>query len=136
VGETEIFIPSINVYFVECSDIKSRESLGYLSWLPLLILANSYIHRDFFHHFKMRSLSLSTALLLPALVASQLSGTVGPLTSRAAKAAVKVCNILDYGGVASATTDNSAAILDAWAACIDGGESWSIHVQYSFPADS
>jgi len=84
----------------------------------------------------MRSLFLSVALLLPALVASQLSGTVGPLTSRAAKAAVKVCNILDYGGVASATTDNSAAILDAWAACIDGGESWFIHEQYFFPADS
>jgi hypothetical protein len=136
VGETETFIPSINIYFVEFSNIKSTESLGCLSWLPLLLVANSYIQRDFFHHFKMRSLFLSTALLLPALVASQLSGTVGPLTSRAAKAAVKVCNILDYGGVASATTDNSAAILDAWAACIDGGESWSIHMQFCFPADS
>ncbi|EFX03038.1 rhamnogalacturonase a [Grosmannia clavigera kw1407] len=55
-------------------------------------------------------------------VAAQLSGTVGPTTSRAAKAATKVCNIMSYGGVASATTDNSAAIASAWAACKTGGE--------------
>lgn len=54
--------------------------------------------------------------------AAQLSGSVGPLTSRAAKAAVKTCNIMDYGGVADATTDNSQAINDAWAACSTGGE--------------
>jgi rhamnogalacturonan hydrolase len=60
--------------------------------------------------------------VLPSLISAQLSGTVGPLTSRAAKAAAKTCNILDYGGVASATTDNSAAIASAWAACVDGGE--------------
>ncbi|KUJ19449.1 glycoside hydrolase family 28 protein [Mollisia scopiformis] len=62
------------------------------------------------------------ALALPFLANAQLSGTVGPLTTRAEKAATKVCNILDYGGVASATTDNSAAITSAWAACVDGGE--------------
>lgn len=66
---------------------------------------------------------VSGALLaLPALVSAQLSGTVGPTTSTAAKAAVKICNILDYGGVASATTDNGAALLAAWTACISGGE--------------
>ncbi|KAH7009905.1 pectin lyase fold/virulence factor [Ilyonectria destructans] len=55
--------------------------------------------------------------------AAQLSGSVGPLTSRAAKAAIKTCNIMDYGGVASATTDNSQAISDAWDACsATGGE--------------
>lgn len=55
--------------------------------------------------------------------AAQLSGSVGPLTSRAAKAAIKTCNIMDYGGVASATTDNSQAITDAWDACsATGGE--------------
>ena len=68
------------------------------------------------------SFSLFSAFVLPSLVVAQLSGTVGPLTSRASKAATKTCNILDYGGVASATTDNSAAITSAWAACIDGGE--------------
>lgn len=59
--------------------------------------------------------------LLP-LVSAQLSGTVGPTTTRAAKAAKKICNILDYGGVASATTDNAAAITSAWTACVSGGE--------------
>lgn len=59
--------------------------------------------------------------LLP-LAAAQLSGTVGPTTTTASKAAKKVCNILSYGGVASATTDNSAAIASAWAACATGGE--------------
>jgi hypothetical protein len=68
------------------------------------------------------TLSLLSALALPSLIAAQLSGTVGPLTSRSAKAATKVCNILNYGGTASATTDNSAAIASAWAACVDGGE--------------
>jgi rhamnogalacturonan hydrolase len=68
------------------------------------------------------TLPFLSAFVLPSLISAQLSGTVGPLTSRAAKAATKTCNILDYGGVASATTDNSAAIASAWAACVDGGE--------------
>jgi rhamnogalacturonan hydrolase len=71
------------------------------------------------------NLSLLSAFVLPSLVAAQLSGTVGPLTSRDTKAATKVCNILNYGGVASATTDNAAAITSAWAACISGGEGWA-----------
>lgn len=73
------------------------------------------------------------SLLLPSLVAAQLSGTVGPTTSTASKAATKVCNILDYGGVASATTDNSAAIASAWAECKTGGEgicSWAGFFQH------
>lgn len=72
------------------------------------------------HPFKM----YFSALLLPLLplVAGQLSGTVGPTTTTSAKAAKKICNILDYGGTASATTDNSAAIASAWAACKSGGE--------------
>ncbi|QSZ30244.1 hypothetical protein DSL72_004766 [Monilinia vaccinii-corymbosi] len=73
---------------------------------------------------KSAVLSLLTAslLALPALVSAQLSGRVGPTTSTASKAAKKLCNILDYGGVASATADNGAAILAAWKACISGGE--------------
>ncbi|PQE28691.1 rhamnogalacturonase a protein [Rutstroemia sp. NJR-2017a WRK4] len=61
-------------------------------------------------------------LALQPLVSAQLSGSVGPSTSTASKAATKTCNILNYGGKASATTDNSAAIASAWAACINGGE--------------
>lgn len=64
----------------------------------------------------------ASLLAFPALVSAQLSGTVGPTTSTASKAAKKICNILDYGGVASATTDNGAAILAAWNACIAGGQ--------------
>ncbi|KAI1493195.1 rhamnogalacturonase a precursor [Biscogniauxia mediterranea] len=71
-----------------------------------------------------RALAASTAMLLllsqPAL--GQLSGTVGPTTSSAAKAAVKVCNIMDYGGTASATADNGAAITAAWNDCKAGGQ--------------
>jgi rhamnogalacturonan hydrolase len=70
--------------------------------------------------------SLLLAFVFPSFVVAQLSGTVGPLTTRAAKAATKICNILSYGGVASATTDNSAAITAAWAACINGGEGWDL----------
>jgi len=61
-------------------------------------------------------------LLCSSLVTAQLSGTVGPSTTRAQKEATKVCNILDYGGVASKTTDNGPAIASAWAACKTGGE--------------
>lgn len=68
------------------------------------------------------SLVTGSLLALPALVSAQLSGTVGPTTSTASKAAKKVCNILNYGGVASATTDNGAAISAAWTACKSGGE--------------
>lgn len=65
---------------------------------------------------------LSFLAAVQPFVSAQLSGTVGPTTTRAKKAATKVCNILDYGGTASATTDNSAAIASAWAACKTGGE--------------
>lgn len=64
----------------------------------------------------------TTLLALAATTAAQLSGKVGPTTSTAAKAAVKVCNIMDYGGVADASTDNGAAILAAWNACKTGGQ--------------
>ncbi|TVY84860.1 Rhamnogalacturonase A [Lachnellula suecica] len=67
-------------------------------------------------------LSILFAALLSSLVSAQLSGTVGPSTTTAHKAATKVCNILSYGGVASKTTDNGPAIASAWAACASGGE--------------
>ncbi|KAK6207301.1 hypothetical protein LQW54_007259 [Pestalotiopsis sp. IQ-011] len=67
--------------------------------------------------------ALLAGLLATASFASaQLSGTVGPTTSTSAKASTKVCNILDYGGVASATTDNGAAIQSAWDDCKTGGQ--------------
>jgi len=65
---------------------------------------------------------LVVLLGVAALATAQLSGRVGPTTSRDAKAAKKVCNILEYGGVASATTDNSVAITKAWDACRTGGQ--------------
>ncbi|KAG6126988.1 hypothetical protein E4U46_002628 [Claviceps purpurea] len=68
---------------------------------------------------------LSGSLVLASLLhlsAAELSGRTGPTTSREAKIATKVCNILDHGGVASRTADNGPAIAAAWAACRDGGE--------------
>lgn len=73
----------------------------------------------------MRFTSFSAIALLGALVSTvtaQLSGTVGPTTTTAHKAGLKVCNILNYGGSASATFDNGPAILAAWNACKTGGE--------------
>jgi len=63
----------------------------------------------------------TAALLLPALVVGQLSGTVGPLTSSAAKAKVKTCNVLNYNGVADGKTDIGPAITSAFNACKAGG---------------
>jgi rhamnogalacturonan hydrolase len=69
----------------------------------------------------MLRIAFACLLSLP-WVSAQLSGSVGPKTPRATKASTKTCNIMDYGGKASATTDNSAAIQSAWAACKSGGE--------------
>jgi rhamnogalacturonan hydrolase len=52
---------------------------------------------------------------------AQLSGKVGPLTTPSAKAAVKTCNIADYGAKADAKTDNGPAIQKAWNDCRTGG---------------
>ncbi|KNB01546.1 murein transglycosylase [Fusarium oxysporum f. sp. lycopersici 4287] len=55
--------------------------------------------------------------------AAQLNGKVGPLTTPSAKAAIKTCNIVDYGAKANAKTDNGPAIQKAWNDCrTSGGE--------------
>ncbi|KAJ5175594.1 Rhamnogalacturonase A [Penicillium canariense] len=59
--------------------------------------------------------------LAPLLAAAQLSGTVGPTTSYSTKASHKICNVLDYGGVADKSTDISTAISSAWNECKSGG---------------
>lgn len=71
---------------------------------------------------KFNVFSALGAILFSSLTSAQLSGDVGPSTTTASKAATKVCNILNYGGVASKTTDNGPAIASAWAACKSGGE--------------
>lgn len=68
-------------------------------------------------------LLVATACLL-ALAAAQLTGRVGPTTSRESKRA-KVCNVLDYGGVASKTADIGPAINKAFNACKTGGTGMS-----------
>lgn len=60
-------------------------------------------------------------VMLPFLVASQLSGSVGPLTSSSTKGAHKTCNVLDYGGKADGKTDLGPAIVSAFEACSSGG---------------
>ncbi len=72
-------------------------------------------------YFSPLFLAVAGLSVVEPWVQAQLSGRVGPTTSRAAKAA-KVCNIMSYGGVASATKDNSAALTAAWNACKSGGE--------------
>jgi rhamnogalacturonan hydrolase len=67
-----------------------------------------------------------TSLLIATLfvahgVVSQLSGSVGPTTSTAAKKGKKTCNVLDYGAKADQQTDLSSALSKAWSACASGG---------------
>ncbi|KAK3068080.1 hypothetical protein LTR53_014627 [Teratosphaeriaceae sp. CCFEE 6253] len=74
----------------------------------------------------MRSplLLLLASAVLPALVAAQsadITGTVGPLTSVAAKKAVKTCDITAYGATADGKTDISTALTAAFTACKSGG---------------
>lgn len=68
---------------------------------------------------------LASALLVPALLSSLASAavdpsTVGALTPLSSK--TKICNVLDYGGVADNSTDIGPAITSAFSECaIDGG---------------
>jgi len=64
----------------------------------------------------------AVTVLLPSLVTAQLSGAVGPKTTTAQKAAVKICNVLSYGGVASKISDIGPPLAKAWAACKTGGQ--------------
>jgi rhamnogalacturonan hydrolase len=59
--------------------------------------------------------------LLATCCSAQLSGTVGPTTSTASKAAKKICNVLNYGAVADKSTDLGPALLAAWTDCKSGG---------------
>ncbi|KAG5930376.1 hypothetical protein E4U42_001621 [Claviceps africana] len=66
-----------------------------------------------------------SGLLLTALLGrsvAEVYGQNGATTSAASKRAIKVCNILEHGGVASRTVDNGPAIAAAWSACQAGGE--------------
>ncbi|CAD6447519.1 5a217921-5ebc-4faa-8333-fac1cd0b8846 [Sclerotinia trifoliorum] len=69
---------------------------------------------------QLSTLTALAAIALPALVSAQLSGAVGPSTSRESKAK-KVCNVLNYGGKASKTADIGPALKSAFAACKTGG---------------
>ena len=60
-------------------------------------------------------------IALPSLIAAQLSGTTGPLTSAASKAATKTCNVLNYGAKADKSTDLGPPLTSAFAACKSGG---------------
>lgn len=65
---------------------------------------------------------LALGALIPELANAQLSGTVGPTTKAATKAAKKTCNITSYGAKTGATGDIGAALKSAWDACKTGGE--------------
>lgn len=52
---------------------------------------------------------------------AQLSGRVGPLTTRSAKAYVKTCNVLNYGAKADSSTDLGPPLYSAWLDCRKGG---------------
>ena len=73
---------------------------------------------------------IPSAILLLSLCFSvangQLSGRVGPTTTREAKQGT-VCNVLKYGGVASKTSDIGPAIESAFAACKNGGTGEFFH---------
>lgn len=55
------------------------------------------------------------------VVVAQLSGSVGPTTSTATKAAKKTCNVRNYGANASTNSDLGPALLAAFNACKTGG---------------
>ncbi|OJD32968.1 rhamnogalacturonase b [Diplodia corticola] len=68
-----------------------------------------------------KSTLVSALALVPALVAAELSGSVGPLTSASDKGATKTCDVTDYGAKADKTTDLGVALASAHADCKAGG---------------
>lgn len=66
------------------------------------------------------SVFLSALALLPSAF-SQLSGSVGPTTSTAAKKATKICDVTKYGAKADKSTDIGPPLASAWNACKNGG---------------
>ncbi|RAK96235.1 RGase A [Aspergillus ibericus CBS 121593] len=70
-------------------------------------------------HFSFPTLAILGSM--PFIVQAQLTGHVGPTTSATDKAAVKTCNVLDYGAVADNTTDVGQPIMDAFTDCASGG---------------
>lgn len=68
----------------------------------------------------LRLLVIALLSILPAPAYAQLSGRVGPTTSRDSKRGT-ICNVLDYKGVASKTADIGPAIQSAVVACKNGG---------------
>lgn len=69
----------------------------------------------------VKSASILAFLSTLTAVSAQLSGRVGPLTTIAAKKAVKTCNVLDYGAKADLSTDLSTPLTNAFNACKTGG---------------
>jgi rhamnogalacturonan hydrolase len=59
--------------------------------------------------------------LFSTLSLAQLSGSVGPTTTTASKAAKKICNVLNYGAKADKSTDLGPPLASAFAACKTGG---------------
>lgn len=98
----------------------------------LILLVVAFLSILFFYSFDFLSFKkpkltivFTTALLAiglaPLLASAQLPGTVGPTTSYSSKASTKICNVLDYGGVADNSTDIGTAISSAWDECKSGG---------------
>jgi rhamnogalacturonan hydrolase len=59
--------------------------------------------------------------LFPLITTGQLSGRVGPLTSRAAKSAKRTCNIANYGAKPGKAGNIGPALTEAFNACKSGG---------------
>lgn len=71
--------------------------------------------------FQAVSAVVTALSILSTCCTAQLSGSVGPTTSTASKAAKKICNVLNYGAVADKSTDIGPPLLAAWTDCKSGG---------------
>ncbi len=75
--------------------------------------------------FPLLSVLVTAIGVFSPYATAQLSGSVGPTTSTASKAAKKICNVLNYGAKADNKTDVGSALASAFAACKTGGISTS-----------
>ena len=99
--------PSCAIAFFVFSITGYIHSLRLSSWSGLSLL------------YKMRGLLLLSCLLAgvvnTTVIAKRSVGASTPLSSKS-----KICNVLDYGGIADGKTDVSTAIKSAFTKCVSG----------------
>ena len=117
---------TLRCYFHSSTESSDRPNNFILKTLGqggrfFVLFAFIFVRIAIMKFFQLLGSVAATVLILATSCSAQLSGSVGPTTSTASKAAKKICNVLNYGAKADKSTDLGPAITSAFAACNTGG---------------